>query len=68
MIQNQLGSVAFEIPMGKSAVKKKTFKKKVITKKATKEKVDLETRFFNNYGENPHLQEIENGYLLYLEA
>ena len=30
--------------------------------------MDTATRFFNNYGENPHLQQIENGYLQFLSA
>ena len=41
--------------------KKKTAKKKTVgTKKII---VDTATKFFNNYSENPHLQQIENGYL-----
>jgi hypothetical protein len=31
-------------------------------------KIDGIARFFNDYGESPHLQAIETSYLLYLEA
>jgi hypothetical protein len=46
---------------GKKA--KKTTKK---GKKKAKESVDSISRFFNDYGENPHLQAIERSYLMYL--
>ena len=46
---------------GKKAKKAKKAKKK-------KERVDGITRFFNDYGESPHLQAIEMSYLTYLEA
>ena len=40
----------------KGVAKKKVVKKGTgLKKKVTKEKVDQETRFFNNYSENPHL-------------
>jgi hypothetical protein len=41
-------------------------KKNIKTK--VQPKVDGITRFFNDYGESPHLQAIETSYLLYLEA
>lgn len=47
------------------APKKKATKKKVVKKKV---EVDQVQKFFNNYSENPHLQQIENGYLKYLEV
>lgn len=61
--------MAFDIPMGPPVKKKKahTMKKKGVAKKK-KVEVDTETRFLNNYSENPHLQNIENGYLQYLQA
>ena len=45
-------------------------KKKTVAKKKAVKKVamDTQTKFFNNYSENPHLQQIENGYLKFLEA
>jgi hypothetical protein len=45
-------------------------KKKKKTKKAKKPKEvpNHLQRFFNDYGESPHLQSIERNYLLYLEA
>lgn len=46
---------------GKKPKKAKKAKKK-------KERVDGITRFFNDYGESPHLQAIEMSYLTYLEA
>jgi hypothetical protein len=33
---------------------------------ATKKPEDTMTRFFNSYGESPHLQAIEDSYLQYL--
>lgn len=60
MIQKQLGATKPWKKPVKKGVKKKTV--------AKVEKVDTETRMFNNYGDNPHLQNIENGYLKYLEA
>lgn len=51
----------------KPPAKKAVAKKKTVSKKK-KEEVDSLQRFFNNYGENPHLQQIENGYLKFLEA
>lgn len=53
-------SVDTNKPSKKKAVKKKTVKKK--------SKPDGITRFFNNYAANPHLQQIENGYLRHLEV
>jgi len=47
---------------GKKAKKAKKAKKKV------KESVDSISRFFNDYGESPHLQAIEMSYLMYLQA
>lgn len=47
---------------GKKAKKAKKVKKKV------KEAPDSISRFFNDYGESPHLQAIEMSYLRYLEA
>lgn len=47
---------------GKKAKKVKKAKKKV------KESVDSISRFFNDYGESPHLQAIEMSYLMYLQA
>lgn len=47
---------------------KKPAKKGGKKKGGKKTKLDTETRFFNHYSENPHLQQIENGYLQYLEA
>ena len=62
MIQNQLGgslvdTSSIDAPgISKPAKKKVTGKKTFVKKKvAKKEKVDTETRFFNNYSENPHL-------------
>lgn len=60
MIQAALGG-------GKAPAKKKKVAKKAAVKKKVDE-VDITTRFFNNYGENPHLQQIENGYLQFLSA
>ena len=40
-------------------------------KKGTKKKansLDSIARFFNDYGESPHLQAIETSYLVYLQA
>jgi len=42
--------------------------KKPVKKVIKKEKQDTISRFFQNYSENPHLQQIENGYLKYLQA
>jgi hypothetical protein len=39
-------------------------KKKAAT---TKKPEDTMTRFFNSYGESPHLQAIEDSYLQYLQ-
>lgn len=54
------------------AANKKAGGKKVLKKakkgKKKKERVDGITRFFNDYGESPHLQAIEMSYLTYLEA
>jgi len=47
---------------GKKAKKAKKGKKKA------KEPLDSISRFFNDYGESPHLQAIEMSYLKYLEA
>jgi hypothetical protein len=54
-------------------VPEETTKSKVKkTKKAKKTKADVKPaaidRFFNDYGESPHLQAIETSYLRYLEA
>ena len=37
-------------------------------KKGKKDKVDAIARFVNAYGESPHLQAIENAYLMNLDA
>ena len=52
--------------VNKKAAVKKTKKAKKAKKK--KEHVDGLTRFFNDYGESPHLQAIEMSYLTYLQA
>ena len=52
----------------KSKTVKKTVLKKKGLKKEKKEEPDTVQRFFNNYSENPHLQQIENGYLKYLKS
>lgn len=69
MLQSALGgtfndkeAVAKKPPIKKPAAKKKAPAKK------KKEEVDRVQKFFNDYGENPHLQQIENGYLKFLEA
>ena len=51
-------------------VNKKAGGKKAKKAKKTKKKSQLDgiTRFFNDYGESPHLQAIEMSYLKYLEA
>ena len=51
----------------KEAGEKKPKKAKKIAKKK-KEKLDGIARFFNDYGDSPHLQAIEMSYLKYLEA
>ena len=51
----------------KKAGGKKPKKAKKGTKKK-KEPLDSISRFFNDYGESPHLQAIEMSYLTYLEA
>ena len=51
----------------KKADSKALKKPKKATKKK-KERLDGITRFFNDYGESPHLQAIEISYLKYLEA
>ena len=51
----------------KETGEKKPRKAKKIAKKK-KEKLDGITRFFNDYGDSPHLQAIEMSYLKYLEA
>ena len=48
-------------------VESKALKKPKKAKKK-KERLDGITRFFNDYGESPHLQAIEISYLKYLEA
>ena len=50
----------------KKAAGKKVKKGKKGKKK--KDKVDVETKLVNAYGESPHLQAIENAYLLNLDA
>lgn len=66
MIQKALGGNIAADSKADAKPKKKPFvAKKAPTKK---EKIDSVQRFFNNYSENPHLQQIENGYLKYLEA
>ena len=65
MIQKALESD----PLPPDGVGAKKAKKGAGKKKGGKKaKLDTETRFFNHYSENPHLQQIENGYLKYLEA
>jgi hypothetical protein len=59
MIEKQLGVTP--------APKKKAAKKKGVSTKK-KENIDPEQKFFNNYSDNPHLQMIENGYLMHLEV
>ena len=51
----------------KKVVESKALKKPKKAKKK-KERLDGITRFFNDYGESPHLQAIEISYLKYLEA
>ena len=51
----------------KEAGEKKPRKAKKIAKKK-KAQLDGITRFFNDYGDSPHLQAIEMSYLKYLEA
>mmetsp|Transcript_7636 Transcript_7636/g.11853 ORF Transcript_7636/g.11853 Transcript_7636/m.11853 type:complete len:97 (-) Transcript_7636:904-1194(-) len=52
-----------------STAKKKTLKATASkTAKKKKEKLDSISRFISNYSENPHLQQIENGYLKHLQA
>ena len=54
-----------------AAANKKAGGKKIKTKKVkkkAKEVPDSISRFFNDYGESPHLQAIEMSYLRYLEA
>ena len=46
----------------------KKVKKAKKGKKKSKEAPDSISRFFNDYGESPHLQAIEMSYLRYLEA
>ena len=46
---------------GKKAKKGKKGKKK-------KDKIDGETKFVNTYGDSPHIQAIENAYLMNLDA
>lgn len=46
----------------------KALKKPKKATKKKKERLDGITRFFNDYGESPHLQAIEISYLKYLEA
>lgn len=52
-----------------SKAKKSTGKTLGAKKKAatTKKPEDTMTRFFNSYGESPHLQAIEDSYLQYLQ-
>lgn len=52
-----------EVPL-KKAVSKDSKSKKLVTKKKPQ---DTMTKFFNSYGESPHLQAIEDSYLKYLE-
>lgn len=72
MLQNALGSKGDESQASgtkKVLAKKAVVKKKVVTKKGKEDAtVDSMQKFFNNYGENPHLQKIEEGYLKYLKA
>ena len=49
-------------------VDSKASKKPKKATKKKKERLDGITRFFNDYGESPHLQAIEISYLKYLEA
>ena len=65
--ENTLDMIQAALGGGKAPAKKKKATKKATVKKKVDE-VDTTTRFFNNYGENPHLQQIENGYLQFLSA
>jgi hypothetical protein len=48
----------------KSGLKTLAGKKKTVAKKPE----DTLSRFFNSYGESPHLQAIEDSYLKYLQS
>lgn len=67
--ENTLDMIQAALGGGKApAKKKKVAKKAAVKKKDPADAMDTTTRFFNNYGENPHLQQIENGYLQFLSA
>lgn len=64
-----------EVRADLETVEEEAKKKPKKTKKAKKPKVEAKpvpldglSRFFNDYGESPHLQAIETSYLRYLEA
>lgn len=60
-----------ELDTGEDEAKKKVKKPKKTKKPKAEIKpahLDGLTRFFNDYGESPHLQAIETSYLRYLEA
>ena len=65
MIKQALGGGTFQTGIDSVAPPKKTTKKKSKGKKTTKS-IDGIARFFNDYGESPHLQKIETSYLLFL--
>ena len=62
-----MGDLENSSTANKKADSKALKKPKKATKKK-KERLDGITRFFNDYGESPHLQAIEISYLKYLEA
>jgi|TARA_B110001450_G_scaffold210534_1_gene201793 hypothetical protein len=64
MIQKALGGAIDSKP----APKKKVVPKKKVGVVKKKPPVDQTQKFFNNYSDNPHLQQIENGYLKHLEV
>ena len=68
MIKQALGGGTFQTGDDSATpLPKKTTKKKTTKSKGKKIKsIDGIARFFNDYGESPHLQEIETSYLLFL--
>ena len=68
MIGADLETVDEEENKKKSSTTKKAKKSSKAKKSVVKTPVDGITRFFNDYGESPHLQAIETSYLLYLQA
>lgn len=64
----EMGDLEATGAANKKAGGKKVVKKGTKKGKKKKEAPNSITRFFNDYGESPHLQAIEMSYLLYLEA